>query len=76
MPFYDFKCRRCDTVFNVQATIEEKEKNLIPCPGCGGRVLERVYTKANISLVSRKAYMTEPSPACKCCKRDCPNAQG
>ena len=75
MPFYDFRCNRCDTVFNVQATIEEKEKGLIPCPGCGSRDLKRVYEKANISVSSKRACFEE-SGACKCCQKNCPNAGG
>ncbi|MBE6930726.1 MAG: zinc ribbon domain-containing protein [Ruminococcaceae bacterium] len=73
MPFYDFKCRRCGTTFNVQATIEEKENNKIPCPGCGGRDLERVYESAGISMISRGAAAEKEG--CKCCtNKNCPHA--
>ena len=73
MPFFDFRCKRCDTVFNVLATNEEREKGLIPCPGCGSRDLERVWEKASFSVASRRACFEE-SGACKCCQKDCPNA--
>ncbi len=74
MPFYDFRCARCDTVFNVQATMEEKERKLIPCPGCGGRELKRVYQKSNISLISRSAAAEAQSQSCRCCENaGCPH---
>jgi len=74
MPFYDMKCKKCEFEFNVMATIEEKENKLIPCPGCGSKDLERVYTKSNISVKSRAAEATEN---CKCCScgSACPNSK-
>ena len=73
MPFYDFKCSRCELTFNVMATIEEKEKGLIPCPGCGSKDIQRSYDKANISLKSREAARHEN---CSCCQHSdgCPSA--
>ncbi|NLD86628.1 MAG: zinc ribbon domain-containing protein [Clostridiales bacterium] len=74
MPFYDMKCKRCAYEFNVMATIEEKEKELIPCPGCGSKELERIFTKSNVSVKSRAA---EAKENCKCCSfaSGCPNAR-
>jgi putative FmdB family regulatory protein len=33
MPLYDFQCTQCDTYFEVQCKISEKE-NKHPCPDC------------------------------------------
>ena len=73
MPFYDFKCNRCETAFNVLATVSEMEEKRIPCPGCGSRDLTRIWQKANISVQSRAA-VEEQRSACCCCQKDCPNA--
>ncbi|MEA4823851.1 MAG: zinc ribbon domain-containing protein [Clostridiaceae bacterium] len=73
MPFYDYRCNRCETTFNVLATVEEMEKKLIPCPGCGSKDLTRVYERAKVTLMSRKACEEERS-ACCCCNKNCPNA--
>jgi putative FmdB family regulatory protein len=35
MPFYDFRCRHCENLFTIRATIKEKEDGLQPvCPVC------------------------------------------
>ncbi|MDY3071369.1 MAG: FmdB family zinc ribbon protein [Eubacteriales bacterium] len=73
MPFYNYRCNRCETKFEVLATVEEMEKKLIPCPGCGSRDLTRVYERAAVSLMSKTACEQERS-ACCCCNKNCPNA--
>ena len=36
MPFYEFECNDCSEVFEVRATIKEKESGLLlVCPKCG-----------------------------------------
>ena len=40
MPLYDFKCKQCDTRFELLCSISEKDA--VVCPKCGGTV-ERVY---------------------------------
>jgi len=38
MPIYDFQCKQCNEVFEVRATIREKEAGLAPgCPNCDSR---------------------------------------
>ncbi len=73
MPFYDFKCNRCETVFNVLAAVSEMKEKRIPCPGCGSRDLTRIWQTANISVQNRAAA-EEPRGACRFCQKDCPNA--
>jgi len=74
MPFYDLKCRDCGATFNVRATMEEKEKKLIPCPECGSHELERIYETAGIAAITRG--VSEPEN-CKCCaNKCCPHARG
>ncbi len=45
MPSYDFICRECGTVFEVQATFAEKNSGLNPeCPTCHGKETHQVIT--------------------------------
>lgn len=38
MPIYNFQCDDCETVFDVRATFQEKERGLDPvCPQCHGQ---------------------------------------
>ena len=75
MPFYDMECQRCGLKFNVMATVEEKEKNLIPCIGCGSHELKRIYETVNLVVKSRQAEAQMHQ--CKCCSHadSCPNAK-
>lgn len=35
MPLYEYQCGKCQKIFEVRATIKEKEAGLQPvCPGC------------------------------------------
>ncbi|NLJ73384.1 MAG: zinc ribbon domain-containing protein [Firmicutes bacterium] len=35
MPLYDYRCRECDSVFEVKLTLEEKGQGVTPsCPQC------------------------------------------
>ena len=48
MPFYDYHCQVCGKVFEVRATIKEKEAGLKPaCPKCGGREVRQKLTTAS-----------------------------
>ena len=45
MPFYTFHCEKCETVFDVRATIQEREAGLQPpCPKCTSREVQQVIT--------------------------------
>lgn len=53
MPFYDLKCK-CGEVFNVMASISDRENKRIKCPKCGGNELESVYLSVNVIHSPRK----------------------
>jgi putative FmdB family regulatory protein len=47
MPFYEYQCEGCSNVFEVRATIKEKEAGLkLACPKCGGRKVRQRLTAA------------------------------
>lgn len=60
MSFYDLKCR-CGEVFNIMASMSDRENKRIRCPKCGSNELEAVFT--NVNIIQTKG------PA----KAECPN---
>ncbi len=45
MPLYDYHCQECDEVFEVWASIKEKEAGLKPqCPTCHSQKTRQVIT--------------------------------
>lgn len=64
MPLYDYQCKQCQAIFEVQATFKEKEAGLEPeCPECHSKKTHQLLT---LGLFLRKsddgADLT--SPAC------------
>lgn len=47
MPFYDLRCK-CGEVFNIMASISDKENMRIRCPKCGSNELETVFSNVNV----------------------------
>lgn len=64
MPFYDLKCS-CGEVFNIMASISDRENRRIKCPRCGSRKLESVFTNVNI-IKKREPAGTECPNINKC----------
>lgn len=62
MPYYDLKCKKCGEIFNIKASIKQRDENLIKCTECANYDLESVYSSVNI-IRSRKDTAPE-----------CPNA--
>ena len=46
MPFYDLRCKKCNTESNIKATMAEKTEGRIHCPECGSRNMETIYKSA------------------------------
>ena len=44
MPFYDFKCSECGTVFGVMCNISERESQ--SCTSCGSKNYQAHHTNA------------------------------
>jgi putative FmdB family regulatory protein len=45
MPLYDFHCDQCDEVFEVRASIKDKEAGLDPeCPRCHSHAAKQLVT--------------------------------
>ncbi|HBP37531.1 MAG TPA: FmdB family transcriptional regulator [Clostridiales bacterium] len=48
MPYYDLRCEKCQSEFNVKASIQERSEGKISCPTCGSQELATVYRKVNV----------------------------
>ncbi len=45
MPTYDFHCEKCDAIFEVRASIKEKDVGLNPvCPQCHSSNVQQLIT--------------------------------
>jgi putative FmdB family regulatory protein len=45
MPLYDYHCEKCDEIFEVRASIAEKQAGLKPeCPTCHSAKTKQVLT--------------------------------
>jgi putative FmdB family regulatory protein len=49
MPLYDYRCEDCGEVFEVRASIKEKEDGLVlECPMCGSTEARQRLTFASV----------------------------
>lgn len=63
MPFYDFRCKQCDHLFTVRATIKKKEAGLQPeCPACHQQETQQVITAG--VLIGRTVGNGRSAPVC------------
>jgi len=54
MPVYEYKCEKCNKVFEILASIREKEKGLkAVCPKCKGKRVYQIFRKINIVTSSK-----------------------
>lgn len=61
MPLYDYQCKDCGVVFEVRATIKEREAGLVlACPKCGSREARQRLTFASMLHTGTLSSM----PAC------------
>ena len=74
MPLYDFLCEDCDELFEIRASIKEKEAGLKPgCPKCHSKKTRQVIT-AGLVIRTRDG-ISLPLPSCGpnagpgCCSR-------
>ena len=64
MPFYDYRCKLCDHVFTVRATMKEKEVGLQPeCPICHQQETKQVIT-AGVLIGRAAADNNRATPIC------------
>ncbi|MDP2642921.1 MAG: zinc ribbon domain-containing protein [Candidatus Peregrinibacteria bacterium] len=50
MPIYSYKCLDCENVFNVQATMQEKEeeeKRKFACPKCESKNVKQEFSASH-----------------------------
>ncbi len=63
MPLYDFRCSRCGDVFEVHASIKEKEAGLLPeCPRCHSQETRQLIS--SVLMIRASGGAAPPFPAC------------
>ena len=61
VPLYDYQCKDCREVFDVRASIKEREDGLVlTCPKCGSREARQRLTFASMLHGDKLS----PTPAC------------
>ncbi len=64
MPLYDFRCQACGAVYEIRATIKQKENGLEPeCPQCHARTARQVIT-AGLMVRGAAGGATGPASCC------------
>jgi len=48
MPIYDYKCKECDSIFEVQHGMNEKQNN---CNLCGSSNIKKLFSSINFHVI-------------------------
>ena len=70
MPRYEYQCQACGEVFEVRASIKEKEAGLVlVCPKCGGQEARQRLTAVPMLHGAKEASRPVCGPNCGpgCC---------
>jgi len=71
MPLYDYQCKDCGEVFEVRATIKEKEAGLVlVCPKCRSAEARQMLTFASMLRGGRLSSPPTcgPNAGTGCCR--------
>jgi putative FmdB family regulatory protein len=72
MPFYAFQCEACQQVFEVRATIKEREAGLHPeCPTCHAAQVKPLITAGLVVRGSDGGSISSSGPVCGCGSGGC-----
>lgn len=62
---YEYQCSECEEVFEVQATLAQKEAGLQPsCPKCGSQQTRQIYRSFNIGGTMKPSGGGNLPPGC------------
>ena len=65
MPFYAYQCEHCEKVFEVRATIKEREVGLHPeCPTCHATQVKSKITAGLVMHGNDGGSLSSAGPAC------------
>jgi putative FmdB family regulatory protein len=65
MPLYDYQCERCQSIFEVRASFQEKELGLEPvCPKCQSTETRQVLNAAMLLHGVSKNQTNFPPISC------------
>lgn len=75
MPFYNLKCKECNTEFEIFASVPDKSGGRIHCPGCGSKELDSLWKAAPRYLKGGLQNSKEfACPNSEVCGEDCEHA--
>jgi putative FmdB family regulatory protein len=66
MPVYEFRCLKCDEVFEI-LVIKNQDEVEMKCPHCGSGELERVLSTTSYSVGPGKGASTSPTVESRQC---------
>lgn len=54
MPFYEFRCKKCQETYDVMSTMKDKEKKTksAKCPNCGSRRKDEILGAPNFNFTN------------------------
>ncbi len=66
--FYDYRCTKCEDIFEVKMSLSEKENGAaVACPNCGSNETRQMISALNIGGGSSSPGKPENAPAPSCC---------
>ena len=67
MPLYEYRCNKCQYVFEISLRMEEKDKICLKCPKCKSEDLGQILSTGGI-LKHGRSKTPECSGCCGKCK--------
>ncbi len=66
MPLYEFRCLKCNDIFEI-LIVKEKDEVEMKCPHCGSEDFERVMSASSVAVGPGQGESSKP----KCESRQC-----
>lgn len=58
MPFYEYKCVKCNTKLTLIKSAEDRDNDLPECKACGSNI-KRVYSSIGVTFNGSGFYSTD-----------------
>ena len=57
MPLYDYKCEKCEYIFEELVSVHDKTAELLECPKCGKKLAHKLPSRFAISKNQPERYI-------------------
>jgi len=71
MPIYEFKCRTCESQFEVLTSFKERDK--VKCPACQSQEVDALLTTFSTKITPYQDGSSGPGVCQGCCNHQCGN---